>query len=305
MKKILVIGASGFVGRHLTNALSAQGYTVRCLTRNPAQMPQTATHPCELVRGDISDPASIQQALQSMDAVYVSMHTVSPQQAGTTQQGFMDIEKQGIRTIVEACRSTAIRRIVYITSIGISPSQPSEWVRGRWEVEQLLLNSGLDVTILRPGLIVGAGGTGFALMAAQAKGRVAITMGSGKQNLRSIAIDDLVYYLTGVLNEVRTYGQAFDVGGDDVFTYNQMIDIMAGVVGSRPPIKIHLPTALLIPLAPLMERARHLPKGAVRGFLESLKTDMVGNPIPIRTLLPRSLLTYREAIEKALRATQP
>lgn len=303
MKKILVIGASGFVGSHLTNALLAGGYTVRCLMRDPARMQRLTTAQCETVKGDVSDPASLQRALQSMDAVYVSMHTISRQQPDTAHQGFVDIEKQGLQHVVDACRVKAVRRLIYITSLGLAPDGPGEWVRGRWAMEQQLLQSGLDVTILRPGQIVGAEGMGFKTTLAQAKGRLAFTMGSGEQKVRSIAIDDLVYYLVGVLNDPHSYGQVFDVGADEVWTANQQIDIIADLLGKKPPIKVHLSTGLLSPLAPVLERVLKMSKGSIRGFLDSLKTDMVGDPLSIRTLLPRPLLSYRDAVKQAMRNT--
>lgn len=302
MKKILVIGASGFVGSHLTNALLTNGYTVRCLTRDPARLQRPATSSGEIVPGDVADPASLGRALHGMDAVYISMHTISRQQSGPAGGGFVDLEKRGVTNILDACRTQAVRRIIYVTSLGVGPDEPGEWVRGRWALEQRLLNSGLDVTILRPGQIVGAGGMGFKTTLAQARSRVAILVGSGGQHIRSIAIDDFVYYLVGILSDPRSYGKAFDVGADDVWTSNQMIDVIAALLGKKPPVKLHLPTAILGLIAPGLERMARLSKGSVRGFLDSLKTDMVGDPLPIRTLLPRPPLSYREAVQQALRS---
>ena len=82
---------------------------------------------------------------------------------------------------------------------------PSAWVRGRWQTERFLLESGLDVTVIRPGQVVGVGGMGFDMMMAQARKRVAIVMGGGRQRMRNIAIEDLVHYLAGVLDDPREW----------------------------------------------------------------------------------------------------
>ncbi|MBD2756665.1 SDR family oxidoreductase [Spirosoma validum] len=304
MKKVLVIGASGFVGSHLTKALLTTEYTVRCLTRDPSRMPHMASDQCEIVRGDVADPASLKLALHGMDAVYISMHTIAPQQAGTEKQNFVEIEKRGLHNVVEACLENGVHRLIHITSLGSSPNESSEWVRGRWESEQSLLKSGLNVTILRPGQIVGAAGMGFKTMLSQAKGSLAILIGNGQQKTRSIAINDLVYYLVGILNDPRSFGQIYDVGGDDVWTADQMIDLIADVLKKKHPMKIHLSTSVLAGAAPLVERFMHMQKGSFNGFLSSLKTDMVGNPLPIRALLPQHPLSYREAVEQVLRSTQ-
>ena len=300
MKKILVIGASGFVGRHVAQALLADGYEVRCLARNPARVQDLAAAGCEVVQGDISDLASMESALESVEAAYISIHTLSPQQATTAGQDFMEVERNGLQNIVTACRTHSVRRLIYVTFLGTAPESPSAWVRGRWQAEQFLLNSGLDVTVLRPGQIVGVGGQGFDMMVSQAKKSAAIIMGSGKQKWRNIALDDLVYYLVGVLDNPRAYGQCYDVGCDDILTNEQMMDTAAEVLGRNHPRKIHIPVALLGILAPLIERLSKLPPGSMKGFVDSMETDAIGDPASIRALLPRPPLPYRQAVERAL-----
>ncbi len=300
MKKILVIGASGFVGRRVAQALLADGYGVRCVARSPARVQDLAQAGGEVVQGDISDPASMRRALDSVDAAYISIHTLSPQHSDTAGQGFMDVEMNGLQNIVTACRTNGVRRLIYVTFLGAAPEAPSAWIRERWKAEQFLLNSGLEVTVIRPGQIVGVGGQGFKMMVGQAKSRVAAVLGSGQQKWRNIALDDLVYYLVGVLNDPRAYGHCYDVGCDDVLTYNQMIDVGAEVLGRHHPTKIHLSPTLLGALAPLIERASKLPKGSIKGLVDGTKADAVGDPTPIRKILPRPPLSYREAVERAL-----
>ena len=302
MQKILVIGASGFVGGHLARALLAAGHAVRCAARIPAKMQALAAAGGEVVPGDLADRAAMDRACAGVAAVYISVHTLSAQPGGGAGQGFMDVELQGLRNIVAACQRHGVRRVVYVTFLGATPEAPSLWIRERWKAEQLLLHSGLAVTVVRPGQIVGFGGQGFNLMMGQARSRLTPVLGSGQQKFRNIAIDDLVYYLVGVLAEPRAYGQAYDVGNDEVLTYNQMIDIGAEVLGRRPPRKLHLPVALLGAAAPLIERVGKLSAGAFSGLLASTKTDAVGDPLPIRAILPRPLLTYRQAVQHAVAA---
>jgi len=299
---ILVIGASGFVGRHLIRALLAEGHTVRCLARNLAKVADLASLGCEVVQGDITDAASMERALAGIDAAYISIHTLSPQQASTAGQGFMDIEMQGLQNIAAACRLSGVRRLIYLTSLGNVPDSRSEWARERWKTEQFLLDSGLNVTVIQPGQIVGVGGTGFDMMLSQAKRSPAVMLANGKQKWRNIAVDDLVYYLVGVLNDPRSYGQRYEVGGDDIFTNDQMLDTAADLLGRTPPTKIHLPRRLMGALAPVIERLGKLPRGSFRGLIDGMDGEMIGDPTPIRQLLPRTLLSYRQAVERALTA---
>ena len=298
MNKILVIGASGFVGRRLVKALKADGHAVRCLARTPAKVDDLAALGCEIVQGDISDAASMQRAFAGVDAAYISIHTLSPQPSAAGQ-GFMDVEKNGLQNIVLACRTHGVRRLIYLTSLGNAPDARSQWGRERYQTEQYLLNSGLDVTVIQPGQIVGVGGQGFNMMVSQARRSPTLTIASKTQQWRNVALDDLVYYLVGVLDDPRSYGQRYEVGSDDVLTHDQMMDMAAEALGRRHPVKVHLPVALLGGLAPLVERAAKLPRGAISGLLDGTD-DMVGDPAPIRQLLPRPPLSYRQAVARAL-----
>ncbi len=299
MRAVLVIGASGFVGKYLVKGLLAEGYTVRCLARDPARVQDLAALGCEVVKGDVSDLASVQRAMKSVEAVYVSIHTLSPQPGSTPGQRFMAVEMDGLRNVVAACQAQGVRRLISVTSLGITADAPSEWLRERWRAEQFLLGSGLDVTFVRPGMIVGVGGRGFGMMAGQARKSVAAGLG-GRQKMRSIAVDDLIYYLVTMLDDPRTYGQCYDVGNDDVLTNSEMVDATAEILGHRPPLKLKIPPALLGAFAPAIERAGKLPKGAMRGLLDSLEADGSGDPKPIRALMPRPLLSFRQAVEQAL-----
>ncbi len=296
----LVIGASGFVGRALARALLADGHTVRCLARNPAKVQDLAALGCEVVRGDMTERASMERALESVDAAYIAVHTLSPQGAAAAGQGFMDVEMHGVQNIVAACRTNGVRRLIYVTFLGTAPDGPSAWARGRWQAEQVLLHSGLDVTVIRPGQIVGVGGQGFDMLAAQARRSTAIVMGSGRRKFRPIALDDLVYYLVGVLDDPRAYGQGYDVGSDDILTTDQLIDVAAASLGRQQPRKIHIPRPLLGALAPLVERLTKVPRGALSDFLGGAETDLIGDPAPIRALLPRTPLPYRQAVDHTL-----
>ncbi len=300
MKTILVIGASGFVGRHLTKALLAKDYAVRCLARDPARVEDLAALGGEVVKGDISDLASVQQAMESVQAVYISIHTLSPQPGSRPDQRFMAVELEGLKNVVTACRESGVRRVIYVTSLGITAEASSEWLRERWRAEQFLLGSGLDVTIIRPGMIVGAGGRGFRMLASQAKRAVAVSLG-GSQKMRSIAVDDLIYYLLGILSDPRSYGQCYDVGNDDVLANGQMTEVVAEILGQRPPRQLQIPPALLGAFAPLIERLGKLARGAFQGIVDSVDADASGDPTPIRTILPRPLLSFRQAAEQALR----
>jgi uncharacterized protein YbjT (DUF2867 family) len=304
MKKILVIGASGFVGGYLTRQLLAEGYEVRCLVRNPEKVKELVAMGCDLVKGDFTDPTSVQHALESIDAVYVSIHTLAPQHKDTAGTGFMDIEMNGLQNIVEGCSMHDVRRLIYVTSLGVSAEAKDAWTSGRWKTQQYLLNSSMDVTVIQPGMIVGIGGQGFNMVLANAQKSTAFVIGNGSNMFRSIAIDDLVYNLIGVLNKPEAYGKCYEVGSDDILTGDQLIDEAADVVGHSRPKKVHIPVGFLRFAAPLIELLVKSPKGSIKGALGGLGADLIGDPSAIRQLLPRKPLSYKQAVAQALKVYQ-
>jgi hypothetical protein len=163
----------------------------------------------------------------------------------------------------------------------------------RWHTEQLLLNSGLDATVIRPGFVVGVGVRGFDTVVSNAKRPVAVSMGGDRPRMRTIAVSDLVYELVGVLDEPLAYGKCFDVGNDEVLSINELTDITADVLGRRRPLKTKAPMGLMAVCAPLIEHVSKMSGGAVKGLVDGLKVDSIGDPTPIRTLLPRPLLSFR------------
>ncbi|RZM03021.1 MAG: hypothetical protein EOO88_56790 [Pedobacter sp.] len=225
---------------------------------------------------------------------------MAPQQKDTADMGFMDIEMSGLKNIVEGSRVQGVRRLIYVTSLGISAASKDAWTGGRWNTQQYLLNSGMDVTVIQPGMIVGIGGQGFNMVLANAQKRSAFVLGTGKNKFRCIAIDDLVYNLIGVLNESKAYGQCYEVGGDDVLTSDELIDAAADVTGHSHPKKIHIPLGLIRFAAPLIELIAKSPKGSIKGALGGMGADLIGNPSAIRKLLPRKPLSYKEAVAQAL-----
>ncbi|MHB8958117.1 MAG: SDR family oxidoreductase [Candidatus Limnocylindrales bacterium] len=298
---ILVIGATGFVGRHLTSALAGGGLDVRALVRDAGRARPVLPAGVELAPGDMRDPAALDAAMGGVRAVYIAVQTLTRAQ-GAGSGDYAEAELRGLAEVAAACRRSGVPRLVAVGLIGARADAPNAWVRARAEGEALLFASGLEVTVIRPGLVVGRGGVGFDGLVAAAGRRVAVVRGPGRQLWRPIALDDLIAYLVGVLDEPASYGRALDVGTDELASYDDLLDETAEVLGRRRPRKLHLPLAALRPVAGLLELAGGLPQGGLRAGLDHLGDDLVGDPGPIRQMLPRPLLAFREAADRALRA---
>ena len=302
---IAVIGATGFIGTQLTRALTATGRPVRALVRDAGRAHARLADPAgptggslDLVVGDMHDPATLATLMAGARATYVLVQTVtSPQAAGTGD--FAQAERRALTQIVAAAHAAGVTRLLTVGLIGASREAPNAWVRARADNDRFLLDSGLDVTVLRPGLVAGVGSVGFDGLLAAAGRSVATLRGTGHQRWSYIAVDDLVGYLVDALDEAATFHRAFDVGSTEAPTYRELLSRTAAVLGRPGPRIVPIPLPVLRTLAPLVERRRHLARGGLTAALTHLADDLAGDPTTIRTVLPRPLLTWETAVRRA------
>jgi uncharacterized protein YbjT (DUF2867 family) len=301
-RSVLVIGATGFVGRRVVSALLADGHRVRCLARDPRRATAPLDDRVDVVRGDMLAADTVATAARGVRAVIVCVHTLSPQTGRQAGHDFVDVEAAGAANIIDACRANNVRRLLYVTSIGVAPDSRNSWLRGRARIEKTLFTSGLDVTVLRPGMIVGHGGDGFGMVERGARRRVAVLLSSRRQRFRTVAVDELAGQIVALLDEPRSFGPPFDVGSDDVLTVDEMLDLAAEHLDRPHPTKIHLPRGAIARIAPVIERAARMPPGAIRGFVgEGSDADMIGDPTAIRALLAQPPQPFHQAMAQALR----
>ncbi len=313
---IAVIGATGFIGSALTRRLlrdeaAAAGrrepvrVLVRDETRARARLGPFAEDRLQLVVGDMHDDDALDALLDGARAVYVLVQTVTARQPRETGD-FAAAERRATDRIVAAAARAGTFRLLTVGLIGARPDAANPWVRSRAAVERQLLGSGLDVTVLRPGLVAGPGGAGFDDLLSAARRRTAMIRGAGRQHWSWIALDDLVGYLVEALDEPGTYGRVLDVGTVDAPTYRELIAVTAAAIGLPAPRVIGLPLGVLHLVAPLLERVGDHPRGGLRAAVDHLADDLTGDPVPIRELLPRDLLDWdtcvRAAVERPVSA---
>jgi len=300
---IAIIGSTGFVGRNLVKALSAKNHKIRALVRDELRarsILSVTNNNVDLFVGDMHDKGSIEHLFGGVRAVYVLVQTITTQQPLGPQR-FDEAERAGLETIINAARSRGVNRILTLGLIGTSIESECHWPRERAKNERFLLDSGLDATIFRPGLIVGRGGHGFDMLLAAANRRISPIIGSGRQKYSYLALDDVVAYLVDALDESGTMGRAFDVGSTEAPSYRELVVRTSNLLGRKPSILISIPLPVLRMIAPLLELIQHVPRGGLSAAIEyDFEGNLVGDTEPIRNILPRRLLTWDEAVERAI-----
>lgn len=288
---ILVTGASGFIGRRLVLELLHRGYRVRCMDRRPVDCPDSA----EQVLADLLQPESLKPALQDIDIAYYLVHSM-----GQGKGDFADKDRQAARNFTAAADAAGVKRVIYLGGLGETGDNLSHHLASRLEVAHILQNGSFSTTFLRAAVIIGYGGASYEMVHSLVQRLpVMITPRWVSTRNQPIAVADVISYLAGCLEEPRTAGGTFDIGGPDILTYKEMMERFARVEGKRIWI---LPVPVLTPKLSSYWVGLVTPvKSAIAiALIEGLKNEVICRDNRIRELIPIPLTPFDQAIQTAL-----
>lgn len=287
--KVLVAGASGFVGRRLCPALADDGHDVVAMTRNPGGYTGAGAP----VYGDVRDPGTLSTAMADCDAAYYLVHSLS-------DADFERTDAEAAATFGETAALAGLQRIIYLGGLGDDKDTLSAHLRSRRKVEKLLRTAGVPVTVIRAGIIVGHGGISWELTCQLVEHLpIMITPRWVATRTQPIAVNDVVRYLVGVLALPAAAGRVFEVGGPEVLQYITMLRRVAAIQGRSITI---LPVPLLTPrLSSLwLTLVTDVDTATGRALVDSMTNEVVVRDQSIRDLVPFDPMPYDDAVRKAL-----
>lgn len=287
--RVLVAGASGFVGGQLCPALVHDGHAVRAMTRHPTSYRGAGA----AVGGDVLDSDSVAAACAGCDAAYYLVHSLG-------DSDFQARDAQAARSFARAAADAGVGRIVYLGGLGDDADDLSAHLRSRREVEGLLGSTGVPVTSLRAGIIVGHGGISWELTRQLVERLpVMVTPRWVRTLTQPIALPDVIRYLIGVLTAPQTGSRSFDIGGPEILQYVEMLRRVAAIEGRHLFV---VPVPLLTPR--LSSRWLSLvtdvdaPTG--RSLIDSMSNEVIVRNDRIRALIPFEPMDYDHAVLHAL-----
>lgn len=287
--RVLVTGASGFIGGRLCPALVREGYDVRAMTRHPEDYQGAGTP----VHGDVRDPESLADALEGCEVAYYLVHSLDDPR-------FADRDAEAARTFAKAAADAGTRRIVYLGGLGDDADDLSEHLRSRREVESLLGGSGVPVTTLRAGIVIGHGGISWEMTRQLVEHLPAMVAPRWvRTRCQPIAVADVVRYLVAVLDVPETEGRAFDVGGSEVLEYVEMLRRVAAIEGRHVPV---VPVPLLTPglSSWWLALVTDVDVRTGRSLVDSMANEVVVRDDSIRSLVPFTPADFDSAVLTAL-----
>lgn len=291
---VLVVGASGYIGSHLVPALAKRGHRVRAAARSASVLTGRNWQDVECCDADVLKPESLEPATEGIDIAYYLVHSMG------SGGDFEERDRVGARNFAMAASRAGVRRIIYLGGIQ-PPGDPSAHLQSRRETGDLLRASGVPVTEVRAGMVVGPGSAAFEVIRDLVNHLPIMTTPRWvRSRSQPIALGDLIEYLCAVAEVADTAGRTLDVGGPELLSYADLLRQFAEVTGKRRYI---IPLPVLTPRLSSywLDLVTSVPASVARPLIDGLRHDLPADDAEIRRLIPIPLRTYREAVVAALR----
>jgi uncharacterized protein YbjT (DUF2867 family) len=295
-QRVLLTGATGYVGGHLLPLLEAEGVQVRCMARNAGAIRPRVASRTEVVEADLLEKASLPDALAGVHTAYYLVHSMG------TGDGFEEFDRRAAENFGDAAHAAGVQHVIYLGGLGDESETLSPHLRSRQEVGRILRASGVRVTELRASIVLGKGSLSFEMIRSLTERLpVMVTPQWVDVQAQPIAIDDLLEYLLAARRTPWDDSRIYEIGGRDRMSYG---DLMREYAAQRGLVRWMIPVPVLTPwLSSLwLELVTPLYADVGRKLIESIRNPTVVQDESALRDFPVEPMTVSQAMQRALTA---
>jgi len=245
-KRVLIIGGTGFLGRHLANRLAARGIALRVPTRRLSTgEPLLVLPSCELVEADVFEPETLQRLMRDVDVVVNLVGVLHSPSGKPYGPAFAQAHVELPRRIVAAARHAGVQRLIHVSALGAAQDGPSEYLRSKADGEAAIREAGSDLhwTIFRPSVVFGPEDRFLNLFAGLAASFPVIPLGGAGARFQPVFVGDVSRAIIAAIEQDLGVGETHELAGPDIWTLAQLVDYAARQGGQRRLI-VPLPRSL-------------------------------------------------------------
>ena len=249
--RVFITGGSGFVGRELIRQLLADGHQVRALVRNADRLKDVS--PIETVIGDTTKPETLKNQMTDCDAV---IHLVGIiREIASKGVTFERLHTQSTLNVVAAAKEQGVKRYLHMSANGTTINATTKYHKTKWLAEEAVKKSALEWTIFRPSLIFGPDDAFINMLAKMVKMLpVMPVFGDGEYSMQPVHVRDVATGFCAALTQEQTISQIYHCCGPEIFSYNELLDVIGVALGKKSPVcKLHQPLWLMKPIVSACE----------------------------------------------------
>jgi NADH dehydrogenase len=250
MEFLFLTGGGGYIGRRLLGGLDHTRYSkIICLTRSGAL---GAPSHVEFVKADLLDSSAYAEALRKCGTV---LHLAAATGKSTPEEYFR-VNREGTRTLIDACRDASVERFIYISSIAAKfrDQRRYYYAQSKLQAEELVRSSGLRYTIVRPTMVMGRGAPVLQSLSRLAAAPVLPIFGSGRAQVQPVSVDDLVACLGEILAGGAFDGRTVEIGGPQILSMEELLVKIRRARGKAAGPVLHLPAGLIAASVGILEK---------------------------------------------------
>ncbi|MBN8554856.1 MAG: DUF2867 domain-containing protein [Deltaproteobacteria bacterium] len=295
MTKLLVTGATGYVGGRLCPILISKGYSLRCLVRDASRLSLDLVQGADIVEGDASDERSLRKALDGIDIAYYLIHSLS-----SKDEDFSHKDLKTAQLFGQIAAELGVKRIIYLGGLGSAKDELSKHLKSRQQTGDALRLSGVPVTEFRAGIIIGSGSLSFELLRYLSERLPVMICPRWVRTLaQPIGIRDVLRYLVESLELPESTGKIFEIGGTTKLSYGDMIKSYARQRGLKRFL-IHVPVLTPRLSSLWVNFITPIPVQIARPLIEGVRNEVTVHDETVHTVFSFQPLSFEEALTRAL-----